>query len=218
MLFTVVATISVAQADVLCISKAGKSRVAGSCNANEKTFQGSGPQGPAGPAGVQGSVGPQGPAGVGISNAACTQADLAGGWAFFLSFPNENDQCIFGIDANGKVATSSLCGQNTPSGTASISISSGSFTATNPAACGFTLTFTKANGQIWNGAMFLDRTRSNFTGIAVSIAHGESLIHGTKLAGVTNFSTNAARIASEQQLQLDLGSVINSMTPYGVGP
>jgi len=90
MLFTVVAAISVAQADVLCISKAGKSRVAGSCNANETTFQGSGGS----------TLSPGG-------TMPCGQAVL-GVWSGYLSGSAYNDleRCSLTVGSGGSISGS----------------------------------------------------------------------------------------------------------------
>ena len=198
MLFTVVAAISVAQADVLCISKAGKSRVAGSCNANEKTFQGT--PGPAGPAGAQGPAGPggaQGAAGIGVTNANCAQQDISGVWRFnFLTVggPMTGGDCFLSLDSSGNLllgfpnnTAASWCSIYHGAAATPFPVTAGKISLVGSGSiCGFNINYIIGDGSSWVGSVTVDRTRSNFSGLVSSNPAGASLITGVRLGAVNN--------------------------------
>ena len=187
--------LSEAQADVLCISKAGKSRVASACNAKETTFQGSGPQGPAGPAGASG-----------INNAPCTQGDIAGSvWEVVLFDPiyNQVDNCAIFFDNNGNLLPNSACNQIIGTNTTSINLTQGSMKLAAPEnLCGYQLRLTKSTGATWAAFAFVDRTRSNLQGIGgVSIGANQlrsgATITGTRLGAVNSLNPQTAALIEQ---------------------
>lgn len=197
-------------ADVWCKAKTGVVSVRPACKATETAINlgALGLQGPAGPAGAQGPAGPagaQGPAGIGVSNAACAQADIAGNawtFTFFDTLSNENDICVLAFDASGNLVSGASCTQTIGLSTIQVPVTQGYMRLGTPAAaCGFGVSITKSTGSSWLGYATVDRTRSVLQGIA-----GIAITATTVRTNATMTGTRLGAVTTAQEMPLQLGA------------